>query len=158
MNESSLVTLNVYHTKAIKPEVIQKVWAEEFGKRIKGAVSIIEVNELALGTHVGVTGVAALNPSQIKFHKSCAELGETLYCAAEQAKTANDALVRLTANIKRSGFNMEDASATQLFIDNINDFEQANLAYAKLSEPRPARATLQPAHSGPVRISAVVSR
>lgn len=158
LNESSLVTLNVYHTKTITPEIIQKVWTEEFGNRVKGAVSIIEVNELALGTHVGVTGIAALNPKQITFFKSCAALGETLYCAAEPATTAGEALKRLTANIRRSGFKVEDTSATQLYLDNIDNFEQANQAYANvLKDPRPARATLQPAHDGRVRVSVVVS-
>ena len=168
LTEQSLVSFNVFHTRAIKPEVIRKVWAKEFGKRIKAPVSIIEVNQMAMGTNIGVTGVAALNPKQIGFHKGCAALGETLYCAVEESgigsieQQTRDTLNRLSDNVRLSGFQMEDASATQLYLDNVDDFEKMNATYSSgLREPRPARATIQPAASGNrrlVRISVVVSR
>jgi len=131
-------------------------------------VSIVRVNQMASDSNVGVTGVAALNPKQIAFHKGCAALGETLYCAVEESamgtieQQTRATLGRLGANVKGAGFRMEDASATQLYLDNVDDFEKMNAAYASLlAPPRPARATLQPAPSGQrrlVQISVVVSR
>ena len=35
MTEQSLVSFNVYHTRAIRLDVIQKVWARDFGKRVQ---------------------------------------------------------------------------------------------------------------------------
>lgn len=168
ITERSLVSFNVFHTPAIKPEVIREVWAKEFGKRIKAPVSIILVNQMASGSNIGVTGVAALHAKQIAFHKRCAALGETLYCAVEESsmgpieQQTGGTLLRLTDNVKRAGFAMENASATQLYLDNVDDFEKMNAAYsAGLREPRPARATIQPAPGNGrrlVRISVVVSR
>ena len=168
IDEASLVSFTVYHTRAIKRDTIKKVWAKEFGSRIKGAISIVEVNEMALGAHIGVTGVAALKRAQANFHGPCASVGETLYCATEESalgpadQQTRDTLNLLAARVARAGFQMRDASATQAYLDNIDDFDKLNAAYAAaLSEPRPTRATIQPAPSAGrrfVQISLVVSQ
>lgn len=168
LTEAALVSFNVFHTRAISEAVIRQVSTQEFGKRIKAPVSMIEVNEMAMGTHVGVTGVAALDAKQIQFYKRCAALGETLYCAVEQSATGpveqqtRDAVSRLSASAKAAGFQFENASATQLYLDNMEDFENMNAAYrSALKEPRPARATIQPAAPAGkrlVQISVVVSK
>ena len=166
LTEAALVSLTVFHTRSISPEVIQQVWAKEFGKRIKGAVSFVEVNEMAMGTNVGVTGVAALGARQ--FHKGCAAVGETLYCAAESSavgpieQQTRATLRRLGDRVKAAGFAIEGASAMQVYLDNADDFAAMNGVYAAVvAEPRPTRATLQPAVSGGramVRAAVVVSR
>lgn len=134
LSEGSLVCFDVYHTKAISRETIQRIWKEEFGSRIKGAVSIVEVNQLALGTNVGVTGVAALDLKQATFGKGCAGVGETLYCAAAEPR-------RVAAG---------DVVAVQVYLDDIGDFEKMNGLFGSMfaAEPRPARATVQASFAG----------
>ena len=168
LTEQSLVSLTVYHTAAVKRDALAKVWAKEFGSRVKAPVSYIEVNELALGSNIGVTGVAALNRKQAMFGKGCAGVGETLYCAVEESglgpieQQTRDTIGRLSSNAKRLGFSMDDASTMQLYLENMDDFDKMNAAYSSaLHEPRPARATVQPAPSKNRRLiqaSAVVSR
>jgi len=96
-------------------------------------------------------------------------LGEKLVCAVEESagmgsieEQTREVLQRLSANVKSAGFAIDGASATQLYLGSVDDFEKMNSVYsAILREPRPARATMQPAEAGGghlIRISMVVSR
>jgi 2-iminobutanoate/2-iminopropanoate deaminase len=169
LTEASLVSVNVFYTQAIQREEIDRVWGKVFGSHVKAPVSYIRVNELALGAKIGITGVAALNVKQARFKNNCASLGETLYCAVEESgmgsieQQTRDTMARLSRNAAASGFKIEDASATQLYLDSMDDFAKMNAAYLEtLPAPRPARVTIQPAPSGEshrlIQAALVVSR
>ena len=158
LTEAAFVSVNVYHTAAISRDDIDKAWARQFGGHVKAPVTYIRVNELALGARFGITGVAALNTKQVRFKNNCGVLGETVYCAVEESgmgsieQQTRDTITRLGRNAAGLGFGLEDVSATQLYIDSMDDFAKMNASYIEsLPAPRPARATVQPAPSGESR-------
>ena len=169
LTEASLVSVNVYYTSAIERDEIDRAWAKIFGAHVKAPVSYIRVNELALGAKVGISGVAALNVKRSRFKNNCASVGETVYCAVEESgmgtieQQTRDTITRLSRNLAAFRLTLEDASATQLYLDSMDDFTKMNTAYIEtLPAPRPARVTIQPAPSGEsrrlIQAAAIASR
>lgn len=55
---ADLGQLSVYLTAEIDPPDFEAVWREEYGVSTTPALTMVLVRELALGTHVGITGIA----------------------------------------------------------------------------------------------------
>ena len=83
--------------------------------------------------------------------------GQTLYVAGQQGPDANgkvtgtdislqttNAIAAIRKVVEEAGFQMTDIVSVTVYITDLNDVPQMNVAYKKLMpDPKPARATVQ---------------
>ncbi len=101
--------------------------------------------------------------------------GDTLYVAGQEGIDANGklvpggigaeskaALARIEDIVRTAGFDLKDLVSVTVFLADIHDFPEMNLAYkAVMPDPKPARATVQVAglvNNARIEVAAIAVR
>jgi reactive intermediate/imine deaminase len=167
---SNMVFVNPYLTSRIPMGVMNQIYARrlEFGNT--PARATIQVAGLPSGANVEFTGVAILDKSQRRAVRPknmepsptaspCVFAGDTLFCSAKSgfipgvnggiyASTVETQLRQTMRNLldglEEAGMNFSNVVASNVYLDNIDDFTRMNGLYAEYFGPvPPARTTIQ---------------
>ncbi len=167
-----LVFVNPYHTKAVPRRVLDEVYAKHFEFGNTPARATIEVDHLPLGANIELTGVAVRDLAQRRAVRPknmppsataspCVFAADTLYCSAKAgfipgpnggiyADTVEDQ-VRMTFRnlldgLEEAGLGFSQVVASNVYVDNIDDFAKMNGVYARYYQggAPPARTTVAP--------------
>ena len=168
----NLVFVNPYLTDAMPMEVMNKVYAEHFEFGNTPARATIRAASLPGGARITFTGVAVRDLSQRRAVRPknmapsptaspCVFAGDTLYCSAKSgfipgpqsgiyAETVENQVRQTMRNLldglEEAGMDFSSVVATNVYLDNIDEFAKMNGIYRLyLTEPFPARTTVQPA-------------
>lgn len=154
ISSTHLVHLNVYRTAQLPASEVQARFLAAFPET---AISIIEAASLPFGVQVGVTGVAAIALESKRVLKQngrvlCASTAHTIYCASQAADTAGEALRALDDALHTLGSSLNNALATNVYLNDIGTFPNMNAVYElQFAKPYPTRTTVQPQASGLTR-------
>jgi len=171
MTMAHMVFVNPYLTKSIPAGVMNTQYAERFEAGNTPARATISVMSLPEKSQIEFTGVAVRDLSQRKAVRPknmrpsrtaspCVFAGETLYCSAKSAFIPGPNLgvfvqtvdQQVRASMRNQLDNLEEADmdfttivATNVYLDNLDDFAAMNGIYAKYfaSGVKPARTTIQ---------------
>ena len=165
-----MVFVNPYLTARIPMRVMNQLYAGRFEFGNTPARATIEVANLPEGAQIEFTGVAvrelgqrrAVRPKNMRPSPTaspCVFAGDTLYCSAKNAfipgpnsgvyADTMDTQVRqsvrnLLDNLEEADMDLGDVVATNVYLDDIRDFQAMNRIYAKyFKPPYPARTTVQ---------------
>jgi reactive intermediate/imine deaminase len=166
----NMVFVNPYLTKQIPGRVMNKLYASRFEFGNAPARATIEVSSLPEGAQIEFTGVAvrdlsqrrALRPKNMRPSPTaspCVFAGDTLYCSAKDAFTpgpiegifadtvatqVRHSVRNLLDNLEEAEMDLGDVEATNVYLDDISDFQAMNKIYAQyFKAPYPARTTIQ---------------
>jgi len=107
----------------------------------EAAKAIVQTAALPFGAQIQITGVASRD---LKRHGNCNSVGETMYCSA-RAGTIRQALEALKQDLLVNGSSLEQAIATNVYVDDIGEFAAMNSIYATyFGKVPPTRTTIQP--------------
>jgi len=167
---SHMVFVNPYLTKHIPGRIMNKLYASRFEFGNTPARATIEVSSLPEGAQIEYTGVAVRDLSQRRAVRPknmrpsataspCVFAGDTLYCSAKDAfiPGPNAGIYAATVeqqvrhsvrnqldNLEEADMDLSDVVATNVFLDDVADFQAMNKIYAKyFKPPYPARTTVQ---------------
>jgi len=106
------------------------------------ARSIIQTNALPFGAHIQITGIAS------KGHKrlggQCSTVSETVYCSG-RVGTVRQVLETLKQDLQVGGVAMTGAVASNVYMDDLDEFTAMNSVYATFfGKFPPTRTTVQP--------------
>jgi 2-iminobutanoate/2-iminopropanoate deaminase len=165
-----MVFVNPYLTEKIPTGVMNRVYAKRFEFGNTPARATIQVAGLPSGANIEFTGVAvvdlakrrAVRPKNMEPSATaspCVFAGDTLFCSAKSgfipgvnggiyAGTVETQLRQTMRNLldglEEAGMKFSEAVATNVYLDNIDEFAQMNAVYAEyFSEAPPARTTVQ---------------
>jgi reactive intermediate/imine deaminase len=166
----NMVFVNPYVTRKVPMGVMNKVYASHFEFGNTPARATIEVAGLPGGGNIEFTGVAvadlakrqAVRPKNMEPSPTaspCVFAGDTLYCSAKSgfipgvnggiyASTVETQLRQTMRNLldglEEAGMNFSNVVATNVYLDDVNDFSKMNAVYAQYFGPAPpARTTVQ---------------
>ncbi len=170
MDFRNMVFVNPYLTSRIPMGLMNKIYAQKFEFGNTPGRATIMVAGLPNGANIEVTGVASRDLSQRRAVRPknmepsataspCVFAGDTLYCSAKSgfipgprsgiyASTVEHQLRQTMRNLldglEEAGMNFSNVVATNVYLDNIDDFARMNAVYAEYfpSDP-PARTTVQ---------------
>jgi 2-iminobutanoate/2-iminopropanoate deaminase len=150
MSAKSLVLLNTYTTgKATGTEV--------------------PVQALPGGATVALFGVASKQAGK-PAPDGCREDGNTLYCEARAASVSGsiadqtrEVFTNVKARLESLGFHLGDIAATNVWLNDLDEFQAMNAVYASFfTASFPTRTTIQPAPTQPgapgIRLSVIAVR
>ncbi len=164
-----VVFVNPYQTKAVMG-VMNRVYATHFEFDNTPARATIEVNRLPLGANIEFTGVAvrdlskrrAVRPKNMAPSPTaspCVWGDDTFYCSAKSAfipgpsheiyASTVEAQVRMTMRnlldgLEETGLSLTNVVATNVYLDDINDFSGMNRIYAQyFPNIKPTRTTVE---------------
>ena len=167
---SHMVFVNPYLTKQIPMRVMNKLYASRFEFGNTPARATIQVSSLPGGAQIEYTGIAvrdlgqrhAVRPKNMRPSPTaspCVFAGDTLYCSAKNAfipgpnagvyattieNQVRQSLRNLLDNLEEADLDFSDVVATNVYLDDVSDFQAMNKIYAKyLKTPFPARTTVQ---------------
>ncbi len=171
-----VVFVNPYLTRTIPTAVMNKLYAGRFEFGNTPARATIVVNALPVGNIV-FTGVAvrdlskrqAVRPKNMAPSPTaspCVFAGDTLYCSAKSGfipgpragiyaatveHQVRQTMRNLLDNLEEAGMTLGDAVASNVYLDNIDDFAKMNGVYTQYFAEgiKPARTTIQQAQPGP---------
>ena len=166
----NMIFVNPYLTAAMPAEAMNREYAQRFEFGNTPARATISVNDLGV-SHVAFTGVAVRDLSQRRAVRPknmppsptaspCVFAGKTLYCSAKSgfipgphsgiyAATVDHQLRQtfrnLLDNLEEASMDFETVVATNVYLDNLDDFAAMNKIYAQYftEGARPARTTVQ---------------
>ena len=165
-----MVFVNPYLTDQIPSRVMNKLYAERFEFGNTPARATIHVASLPQGAQIEFTGVAARDLSQrlavrpknmapSPTASPCVFVADTYYCSAKSgfipgvnggiyASTVDHQLRQtmrnLLDNLEEAGMDFSHVVATNVYLDDLADFQTMNGLYAKYFEGlKPARTTVQ---------------
>ncbi len=165
-----MVFVNPYLTTQIPGRVMNKLYASRFEFGNTPARATIEVSSLPEGTQIEFTGVAvkdlsqrrAVRPKNMKPSATaspCVFAGDTLYCSAKDAfipgpnagiyvgsveQQVRQSVRNLLDNLEEADMDLSEVVATNVYLDDIADFQAMNKIYAKyFKAPYPARTTIE---------------
>jgi 2-iminobutanoate/2-iminopropanoate deaminase len=155
MDERNLVFVNAYYTdkRPALPEA--------------AAGAALRVNALPEGQTSEFTGVATaeLSTRRTVADGPCVLTGDTYYCSAASAAAptleaqVTETMRRLRESLQSGGLTFANVVATNVYLNNIDDFARMNKIYAhSFADAPPSRTTiapLAPGDSALVRISVV---
>lgn len=171
MDYQNLVFVNPYLTDKMPMDVMNKVYASHFEFGNTPARATIRVNDLPNGAGIEFSGVAvrdlqqrrAVRPKNMPPSATaspCVFAGDTLYCSAKSgfipgpksgiyAATVEHQLRQTMRNLldglEEAGMDFSNVVASNVYLDNLNDFAGMNRVYTQYfsgSVP-PARTTVQ---------------
>jgi 2-iminobutanoate/2-iminopropanoate deaminase len=172
---ANVVFVNPYLTNKIPAKVMNTSYAKRFEFGNTPGRATIEVSSLPNSAQIEFTGVAvrdlkarlAIRPKNMEPSPTaspCVFAGDTLYCSAKSgfipginsgvfAETVDNQLRQtmrnLLDNLEEAGLKFSDVVATNVYLDNLDDFALMNKIYAKyFTGTYPARTTIQ--HVTPV--------
>lgn len=109
----------------------------------------IAVKALPGGAAFGLSGVAVKGASASK--SGCTRAGDAVYCTATAGAGAdiqaqvNAVMTKLGDGLKANGLGFEQVTATNVWLDNLADFQSMNKTYGSyFGATPPARTTVQP--------------
>lgn len=167
---ANVVFVNPYLTNATPMETMNKLYAQRFEFGNTPARATIQVNALPGGAAVEFTGVAvrdvalrrAVRPKNMPPSATaspCVFAGDTLYCSAKDgfipgpnggifATTTvhqlHQTMRNLLDNLEEADMGFDDIVATNVYLDDLADFQGMNQLYAKYFHGvKPARTTVQ---------------
>ncbi|MCS7315476.1 MAG: RidA family protein [Bryobacterales bacterium] len=167
-----MVFVNPYLTAAMPMEVMNRLYAKRFEFGNTPARATIRVAALPGGAGIEFTGVAVKdlalrrvvrpkNMAPSATASPCVFAGDVLYCSAKSgfipgprsgiyAATVEHQLRQTMRNLldglEEAGLEFSHVVATNVYLDDIADFERMNRVYAQYFAPGayPARTTVQP--------------
>lgn len=166
----NMVFVNPYLTKNIPMGVMNNVYAKHFEFGNTPARATIQVAGLPSGANIEFTGVAVLDLAKRRAVRPknmepsptaspCVFAGDTLFCSAKSGfipgvnggiyASAVETQLRQTMRnlldgLEEAGMNFSDVVATNVYLDNIDDFAAMNGVYAEyFGQVPPARTTIQ---------------
>jgi enamine deaminase RidA (YjgF/YER057c/UK114 family) len=167
---SHMVFVNPYLTKQIPERAMNKLYASRFEFGNTPARATIEVSSLPEGAQIEFTGVAVRDLSQRRAVRPknmrpsataspCVFAGDTLYCSAKDAfipgpnagiyvgtveQQVRQSVRNQLDNLEEADMDLSDVVATNVYLDDVADFQAMNKIYAKyFKPPYPARTTIQ---------------
>jgi 2-iminobutanoate/2-iminopropanoate deaminase len=155
MDERNLVFVNAYYTS--EPPAAPEAAAR----------AVVRVNALPAGKTSEFTGVATADVSTRRTiaNGPCVLSGDTCYCSAASASLptleaqVTETMRRLRESLETAGLSFANVVATNVYLNNIDDFARMNKIYAQsFADAPPSRTTiapLAPGDSALVRISVV---
>jgi 2-iminobutanoate/2-iminopropanoate deaminase len=170
MDFRHLVFVNPYLTSAIPAGVMNRIYAKHFEFGNTPARATIQVNSLPHGANIEFTGVAVRDLSQRRAVRPrnmapsptaspCVFAGDTLYCSAKSgfipgphggiyASTVEHQVRQTMRNLldglEEAGLSFPDVVASNVYLDNLDDFARMNAVYAQyFPAAPPARTTVQ---------------
>jgi reactive intermediate/imine deaminase len=165
-----MVFVNPYLTQKMPMGVMNKVYAKRFEFGNTPARATIQVAGLPSGAAIEFTGVAVMDLSKRRAVRPknmapsptaspCVFAGDTLFCSAKSgfipgvnggiyASTVETQLRQTMRNLldglEEAGMNFANVVASNVYLDNIDDFAQMNGVYAEyFGTTPPARTTVQ---------------
>ncbi len=171
----NMVFINPYLTSRIPMGVMNQVYAQHFEFGNTPARATIQVAGLPSGANVEFTGVAILDAAKRKAVRPknmepsptaspCVFAGDTLFCSAKSgfipgqnggiyASTVETQLRQTMRNLldglEEAGMNFSNVVASNVYLDNVDDFSRMNGVYAEyFGSVPPARTTIQQAEPG----------
>lgn len=175
MDFRHMVFVNPYLTDQMPMEVMNKVYAKHFEFGNTPARATIKVASLPYGAHIEFTGVAvrdlskrvAIRPKNMSPSPTaspCVFADDTLYCSAKSgfipgphsgiyASTVETQVRQTMRNLldglEEAGMNFANVVATNVYLDDIDDFAKMNKIYGQyFSSTPPTRTTVQQAPAG----------
>jgi reactive intermediate/imine deaminase len=166
----NMVFVNPYLTDKIPMGVMNRAYAKRFEFGNTPARATIQVAGLPSGANIEFTGVAVVDLAQRRAVRPknmepsataspCVLADDTLFCSAKSgfipgvnggvyASTVETQLRQTMRNLldglEEAGMSFSDAVATNVYLDNIDEFTQMNGIYAEyFREAPPARTTIQ---------------
>ena len=167
---ANMVFVNPYLTSEIPGRVMNKLYASRFEFGNTPARATIRVSSLPGGAQIEFTGVAVKDLSQRRAVRPknmrpsataspCVFAGDTLYCSAKDAfipgpnagiyagtveTQVRQSVRNLLDNLEEADMQLDDVVATNVYLDNMADFQAMNKIYAKyFKRPYPARTTVE---------------
>jgi 2-iminobutanoate/2-iminopropanoate deaminase len=163
---ANLVFVNPYLTDKLPMEVMNRLYAKHFQFGNTPARATIKVPGLPNSANFELTGVAVLDLSErlavrpknmepSPTASPCVFAGDTYYCSAKSGfipginATAVETQLRQTMRnlldgLEEAGMNFSNVVASNVYLDNIDDFSRMDPIYAQyFSGPPPARTTIQ---------------
>ena len=168
---SHVVFVNPYLTSAMPMDVMNKVYAKHFEHGNTPARATIRVNQLPRGANIEFTGIAVRNLAQRRAVRPknmapsataspCVWAGDTYYCSAKAgfipgpnsgifAQTVEHQVRQTMRNLldglEEAGLTFDNVVATNVYLDNIDDFAKMNGVYAEyFPRNKPTRTTVAP--------------
>jgi reactive intermediate/imine deaminase len=170
LDMKNMVFVNPYLTSAVPMKTMNSIYARHFEFGNTPARATIEVEALPGDAHIEFTGVAvrdlsmrqAVRPKNMPPSPTaspCVFAGDTLYCSAKSGfipgpnggvfverldQQLRQTMRNLLDNLEEAGMDFRSVVATNVYLDNVDDFQAMNRLYAKyFQEPLPARTTIQ---------------
>jgi 2-iminobutanoate/2-iminopropanoate deaminase len=167
---SHLVFVNPYLTKQIPMGVMNEHYARRFEFGNTPARATIQVSSLPEGSQIEYTGVAVRDLSQRRAVRPknmapsptaspCVFAGDTLYCSAKSGfipgpnggifassteHQLRQTMRNLLDNLEEADMDFSQVAATNVYLDDLADFQTMNQIYSKYFKgPPPARTTIQ---------------
>jgi reactive intermediate/imine deaminase len=171
MDFRHVVFVNPYLTSRMPMGVMNKVYAEHFEFGDTPARATIVVNELPHGANIEFTGVAvadlakrrAVRPKNMAPSPTaspCVFAGDTYYCSAKSAfipgpnsgiwapdveTQVRMSMRNLLDGLEEAGLDFSHVVASNVYVDNMDDYAKMNGTYAKyFSALPPTRTTVSP--------------
>ena len=172
----NMVFINPYLTAKIPMGAMNKVYAQHFEFGNTPARATIQVAGLPSGANVEFTGVAVMDLAKRKSVRPknmepsptaspCVFAGDTLFCSAKSgfipgvhggiyASTIETQLRQTMRNLldglEEAGMNFSNVVASNVYLDNVDEFANMYGVYAEyFGSAPPARTTIQQAPPGP---------
>jgi reactive intermediate/imine deaminase len=165
-----MVFVNPYLTQKIPMGVMNRVYAGRFEFGNTPARATIQVAGLPSGANIEFAGVAVMDPARRRAVRPknmdpsptaspCVFAGDTLFCSAKSGfipgvnggiyagtveTQVRQTMRNLLDGLEEAGMNFSNVVASNVYLDNLDEFAQMNGVYAEYfpSEP-PARTTVQ---------------
>jgi len=166
----NMVFVNPYLTSAIPAPVMNKIYASHFEFGNTPARATISVAGLPSGANIEFTGIAVMdlakrrairprNMAPSPTASPCVFAGDTLFCSAKSgfipgvnsgiyASSVGTQLRQTMRNLldglEEAGMNFSNVVMSNVYLDNVDDFNEMNSIYAEyFNGAPPARTTVQ---------------
>lgn len=168
---NNMVFVNPYLTDAMPMGVMNKIYAEHFEFGNTPARATIKVAGLPSGANIEFTGVAVMDISKRRAVRPknmepsptaspCVFAGDTFFCSAKSgfipgpnsgiyagtvATQLRQTMRNLLDGLEEAGMKFSNVVASNVYLDNLDDFSEMNPVYAEYfkKELPPARTTVQ---------------
>lgn len=174
LSMKNMVFVNPYLTASIPTKTMNGIYAKHFEFGNTPARATIEVESLPGNAQIEFTGVAvrdlsmrqAIRPKNMSPSPTaspCVFAGDTLYCSAKSGFIPGpnggvvveriDQQLRQTMrnqldNLEEAGMGFQDVVSTNVYLDNVDEFQAMNKMYSKyFKSVLPARTTIQQVES-----------
>jgi 2-iminobutanoate/2-iminopropanoate deaminase len=171
MDFRHVVFVNPYLTKAMPMNVMNKVYAQHFEFGNTPARATIVVNSLPLGANIAFTGVAigdlskrkAVRPKNMAPSPTaspCVWADDTYYCSAKAGfipgpnggifaedveNQVRQTMRNLLDGLEEAGLDFSHVVASNVYLDNLDEFTRMNGVYGKyFGAAPPTRTTVGP--------------
>lgn len=171
MDFRHMVFINPYLTKAMPMAVMNRVYAQHFEFGNTPARATIQVNSLPSGANVEFTGVAIRDLSQRRAVRPrnmppsptaspCVFAGDTFFCSAKSGfipgpnggifagsveNQLRQTMRNLLDGLEEAGLDFSNVVASNVYVDDLNEFGKMNAVYGKyFAAGPPARTTVAP--------------